>query len=81
MDEKADLSKWLNKAATKCSMDIVLDGVPAGTYLWAVGLVDITRETSGGMHEIGLNLSATKDFLTDDGWCKVTEVTVGEAEL
>lgn len=81
VDEKADLSKWLNKAATKCSMDIVLDGVPAGTYLWAVGLVDITRETSDGMHEIGLNLSATKDFLTDDGWCKVTEVTVGEAEL
>lgn len=47
------------------------DGVAAGTYTWAVGIVDTTRENA-----IGINLALRADQLTDGGWAKLTTLTV-----
>ena len=45
-------------------------GVNSGEYIWAVGLVDTTKDNA-----IGIEISA-KDGLTDEGWLKLTDVTV-----
>ena len=76
VDEKADLSKWLNDAPVRCNMDISMKKVPVGAYIWAVGIVDMTKVNENGTHVTGLNLSVNKDYLTQEGWVKVTDVRV-----
>lgn len=47
-----------------------MGGVKAGEYIWAVGLVDTTRD-----NEIGIKISAKGD-ITPEGWLKLTTVNV-----
>ena len=45
--------------------------VAAGTYTWAVGLVDTTKENA-----IGILLSARDEYQTAEGWVKVGDITI-----
>ena len=76
IDESSDLSTWLNGSPTSYSFDISMKPVAIGGYIWAVGLVDTTIEKENGIHEIGLKVAVDKDFLTEEGWVKLTTVTV-----
>ena len=50
---------------------IKLTDVAAGTYTWAVGLVDTTKENA-----IGILLSARDEYQTAKGWVKVGDITI-----
>ena len=69
--EDSDLSQWLQSKPVTYNTELTLNGFPAGQYLWAVGVVDRTKNDA-----IGINLSVKKDFLTADGWVKIKEVTI-----
>lgn len=76
IDEKTDLSKWLNGSPAKYEFEIPFKGVAVGAYTWAVGIVDKTKADGNGIHEIGIRLAVSKDSQTDDGWVRLTNVTV-----
>lgn len=69
--EDSDLSQWLQSKPVTYNTELTLNGFPAGQYLWAVGVVDRTKNDA-----IGINLSVKKDFFTADGWVKIKEVTI-----
>lgn len=76
VDESTDLSTWLKGSPTSYSFDISMKTVAIGGYIWAVGIVDTTKEKADGTHEIGIKVAANKKSLTDEGWVKLTNVTV-----
>ena len=76
VDENTDLSTWLSSAPTSYTFDISMKGVAIGGYFWAVGLVDTSLQEQEGLHPIGIQVAVSKDSLTDDGWVKLTNVTV-----
>ena len=76
VDWKSDLSKWLKGTPVTYSFDISFKGVAAGAYIWAVGLVDTTKEKEKGIHETGIGMSLDKSCLTDEGWAKIATVSV-----
>ncbi|MDE5706064.1 DUF4832 domain-containing protein [Muribaculum sp.] len=67
-DKNTRLDLWLKDSPTEYTTHITLDGVKAGKYVWAVGLVDVTRG-----NEIGLKIAA-KDNVTPLGWVKLSDV-------
>ena len=71
MDKDSDPAEWINGTPTSYKFEFPLTGVAAGTYTWAVGIVDTTRENA-----IGINLALRADQLTDGGWAKLTTLTV-----
>jgi len=70
VDEKPCLDEWIKGHASTYETHFNMGGVPAGEYIWAVGLVDTTRD-----NEIGLQISAKGD-ITPDGWLELTPVNV-----
>ena len=71
VDDNIEPSEWRQNSPKEYKTDVVLDNVPAGNYMWAVGIVDRTK---GNLP--GLNLAATASRVTDKGWVKVYAVTV-----
>lgn len=65
------LNEWVKGSPKTYTSTFTLDDVQPGDYVWAVGLVDTTDD-----NEIGLQVSARSEYLTDDGWVKLSEVTV-----
>lgn len=55
---------------TTYNFDLTLKGVSVGTYKWAVGLVDTTKDNT-----IGLQMAVKNDLL-DSGWVKLMDITV-----
>jgi len=51
--------------------NIKLTDVAAGNYIWAVGLVDTTKENA-----IGILISARDEYQTSKGWVKVGDITI-----
>lgn len=47
-----------------------MEGIPSGEYVWAIGLVDTTKDNS-----IGIQI-ALKDNKTEAGWIKLGKVTI-----
>lgn len=76
VDENTDLSKWLKGSPTSYEFGISMKTVSLGGYIWAVGLVDTTLDEGEGIHPIGIQVAVNKDSLTEDGWVKLTNVTV-----
>ncbi len=70
VDEEPCLDTWIKGKPSTYTTTFKLGDVPAGQYVWAVGLVDTTKD-----NEIGLEISA-KEGLTADGWLKLREVNV-----
>ena len=67
-DKNTRLDLWLKGSPTEYTTYITIDGVPAGKYVWAVGLVDVTRG-----NEIGLKIAA-RNNVTTLGWVKLSDV-------
>lgn len=76
VDMDTDLSTWLSSAPTSYTFDISMKSVAIGGYTWAVGIVDTTLDEGEGIHPIGIQVAVNKDSLTEDGWVKLTTVTV-----
>ncbi len=71
VDYDSDLSKLTKDNDQPSSKEISLEGVPAGIYTWAIGLVDITKDNI-----IGLDVSVAND-LKMSGWVRLNTITVG----
>ena len=71
IEEKADIATWMSGKPKTYTSSIKLTDVAAGTYTWAVGLVDTTKENA-----IGILLSARDEYQTAKGWVKVGDITI-----
>lgn len=70
IDEQTDLSTWLKGSPASYEFTPLIEGVRAGTYTWAVAIVDKTKNNTKG-----INISAKRN-ITSSGWLKLMEVTV-----
>lgn len=70
VDSEPCLNDWIKGRPSTYETRFNMGGVQAGEYIWAVGLVDTTRD-----NEIGLQISAKGD-ITPDGWLQLTSVNV-----
>lgn len=70
VDEKPCLDTWIKGKPSTYEFTTELGNVGSGNYIWAVGLVDTTKDNA-----IGLNISA-KTGITARGWLKLSEVTI-----
>ena len=70
VDEKPCLDTWIKGKPSTYEFTAELGNVGSGNYIWAVGLVDTTKDNA-----IGLNISA-KTGITSKGWLKLSEVTI-----
>lgn len=70
VDKQTDLSKWMQGIPAVYTFDLRLKGVTPGSYYWAVGLVDTTKDNA-----IGLEMAVPENML-NAGWAKLQEVTV-----
>lgn len=71
VDPASDPSRWINGKPTSCRLDTTLAEVPAGTYTWAIGIVDTSAENT-----VGIRMAVSSERLTSDGWARLTTVTV-----
>lgn len=70
VDQAPELSDWVKGTPSNYTFTPKITNVSAGNYIWAVGLVDTTKD-----NEIGIQISA-KENITSDGWLKLNEVTI-----
>lgn len=70
VDKQTDLSTWLKDKPISYTSTFALKGIPAGTYTWVVGLVDVTKN-----NEIGLQM-AVREGTLDSGWVKLSTITL-----
>ena len=70
-DESAQPHEWTKGSPKQYSFTVNPDGVPAGKYVWAVGIVD----DASADKKIGIFTSAKGEY-TSDGWLKLSEVSV-----
>ena len=75
--EDSDLSKWLSSSPVEYSSEFSMKKVSIGGYIWAVGIVDVSKTDDKGLNPAGIRLAANKKFLSSDGfWVKLANVTV-----
>ncbi|MDE6489810.1 MAG: DUF4832 domain-containing protein [Muribaculaceae bacterium] len=70
VDKAPELNTWIKGKPSTYNTQFNIGGVGAGEYIWAVGLVDTTKD-----NEIGLQIAA-KENVTPEGWVKLRNVTV-----
>ncbi len=70
VDKQTDLSNGCKASLQFTRFDLRLKGVTPGSYYWAVGLVDTTKDNA-----IGLEMAVPENML-NAGWAKLQEVTV-----
>jgi hypothetical protein len=71
VDETPELSDWILNKPKTYNVKFGLNGVKAGDYTWAVGLVDSTKNNA-----IGIKIAAKDDQLTSEGWLKLAGISV-----
>ena len=71
VDDAIEPSEWKQNAYKEYTTEFKLDELTPGTYVWAVGIVDKTKD-----NKPGINLAAASNRLTKDGWVKVQSFTV-----
>lgn len=69
VDKNSEPSAWLKNAPVRYEFKTTL-GVPAGSYTWAVAIVDTTKD-----NQPGIRLAVNGD-ITADGWLKLMNVQV-----
>ncbi|WP_431291923.1 hypothetical protein [Pedobacter sp. P26] len=69
IDTKAEPSAWLKNSPATYELKANI-GVPAGSYTWAVAIVDTTKE-----NQPGIKLAVNGD-ITSTGWLKLMDVAV-----
>lgn len=71
VDPEPKLSDWVKDKPHTYNTNLTLSGVTPGQYVWAVGIVDTTKDNS-----IGIYISARDEYQTADGWVKLSDVTI-----
>ena len=71
VDGNSDPSAWIKGKSVSYRFDLDLTDVPAGSYTWAIGIVDTSKENA-----IGIRMALPADRLTADGWARLTALTV-----
>lgn len=71
VDNTTDPSTWINGTPVSYNTTVSLADVPLGTYKWAVGIVDTSKN-----NEIGLSLSVDQNLLTSEGWLPLDDINV-----
>ena len=69
VDGEPEACDWVKGTAKSYTFTTRIEGVEAGKYMWAVGIVDTAKQ-----NEIGIHL-AVKNNVTSAGWLKLFEVT------
>ena len=69
VDGEPEACDWVKGTAKSYTFTTRVEGVGAGKYMWAVGIVDTAKQ-----NEIGIHL-AVKNNVTSAGWLKLFEVT------
>ncbi len=69
--EETDLSLWLNGKPTSYETTIRLEDIPSGEYMWAVGLVNTSKNNVPG-----LRMATENSRLTQDGWARIHTVNI-----
>ena len=69
VDGEPEACDWVKGTAKSYTFTTRVEGVEAGKYMWAVGIVDTAKQ-----NEIGIHL-AVKNNVTSAGWLKLFEVT------
>lgn len=70
IEEKSDLSKWLQNKSEIYTTKVDLRGLPPGKYIWAVALVDVTEGNQPG-------LKMAVDSPNCDGeWLKIGDLQI-----
>ncbi len=70
VDDTSDPSKWIKGNTTTYLFKPDLSQVASGAYLWAVAIVDTSKQNQPGI------LLATKGNVTAEGWTIVSDVTI-----
>ena len=69
VDGEPEACDWVKGTAKSYTFTTRVEGVEAGKYMWAVGIVDTAKQ-----NEIGIHL-AVKNNVTSAAWLKLFEVT------
>lgn len=70
-DTNAQPHDWIRTKPKQYDFTFTVEGVPAGEYVWATGIVDDASEQK----KIGIYSSAKGEY-TEGGWLKIVGVTV-----
>ncbi|MBD5279418.1 MAG: DUF4832 domain-containing protein [Bacteroides sp.] len=70
VEERSDLSKWRHGNPVTYDTEVSLAGLPAGDYVWAVGLVDVTDGNRPGL-EMAVD---SPDY--QEGWLKTGKLKI-----
>ena len=70
IDDEPELCDWIKGTPSSYTFSTTINNVTTGDYIWAVGLVDETKD-----NKVGIQISA-KSNITSEGWLKIKEVTI-----
>jgi len=70
VDQAPQLCDWVKSKPKSYTFSTAVSNVTAGNYVWAIGIVDTTKD-----NKIGIHISA-KENITDTGWLKLLDVNV-----
>lgn len=70
VDSTSDLSQWLYGQPTMCALSIDMTTVPRGRYIWAVALVDVTRD-----NRPAIEMAVPPSYI-QNGWLILNHVTI-----
>lgn len=71
INDEPELCEWIKGTPKTYGFTLKVSDVAVGDYMWAVGLVDTTKDNA-----IGIQISVKEDRLTPDGWLKLHDVTI-----
>lgn len=71
VDPNPEISDWVQGTPHTYKTELTLSDVTPGQYEWAVGIVDTTKDNA-----IGIIISARDEYQTEDGWVKLSDVTI-----
>ena len=71
VDPNPEISDWVQGTPHTYKTELTLSDVTPGQYEWAVGIVDTTKDDA-----IGIIISARDEYQTEDGWVKLSDVTI-----
>lgn len=71
VDPNPEIADWVQGTPHTYKTELTLSDVTPGQYEWAVGIVDTTKDNA-----IGIIISARDEYQTEDGWVKLSDVTI-----
>lgn len=71
VDPNPEISDWVQGIPHTYKTELTLSDVTPGQYEWAVGIVDTTKDNA-----ISIIISARDEYQTEDGWVKLSDVTI-----